>query len=213
MDLVIDIKALTPDELHAAAALLAHGMRDNPLHVKVFGTDPGDRERRLLRFFDPLVAYVHSHGAVLGAYVHGELIGVLGIMEPGGCRPAVMDALRFTGVIVASNPPAGVLRILRWLATWARNDPAWPHWHIGPMAVRPAYRRQGIGRRLMIRCCEHMDARAATAYLETDLAINVAFYETLGFVVIKHELVLGEPNWFMSRPPSSRPVDVTASLS
>jgi hypothetical protein len=47
-----------------------------------------------------------------------------------------------------------------------------------------------------------MDALAATAYLETDLAINVDFYETLGFLVVKHELVLGMPNWFMSRPPS-----------
>lgn len=202
IDLNVDIKALELDESHAAAALLAHGMRDNPMHVKVFGTDPDHRERRLLRFFGHLVAYVHSNGSVLGAYVHGELIGVLGMMEPGGCRPALMDALRFASVIVASNSPAGVLRILRWLAAWARNDSADPHWHIGPMAVRPAHRRRGIGRRLMTHCCQRMDALAATAYLETDLAINVDFYETLGFLVVKHELVLGMPNWFMSRPPS-----------
>ena len=202
MDPIVDTKALTPDELHAAAALLAHGMRDNPLHVKVFGADPDHRERHLLRFHGHLVAYVHSHGAVLGAYVQGELIGVLGIMEPGGCRPAMMDALRFARVIVASNPPTGVVRILRWLATWARNDLAGPHWHIGPMAVHPVYRRRGIGRRLMIHCCQHIDALAATAYLETDLAINVAFYETLGFLVIKQEVVLGVPNWFMTRPPT-----------
>src|SRR5690606_17660554 len=109
------------------------------------------------------------------------------------------------GVIVASNPPAGVMRIRRWLSSWARNDPAEPHWHIGPLAVRPEYRRQGIGRRLMTQCCRRLDALGATAYLETDLAINVAFYETLGFVVTGHEVVLGVPNWFMSRPiPSDR---------
>ena len=44
-----------------------------------------------------------------------------------------------------------------------------------------------------------MDALGAAAYLETDLAINVAFYETLGFGVSRHEVVLGVPNWFMSR--------------
>lgn len=204
VDLTVDIRALTPDELRAATALLAHGMRDNPLHVRVFGTDPERRGRRLIRFLDPLVAYVHAHGAVLGAYVKGELIGVLGMMEPGGCRPALMDALRLASMIVASNPPDGALRILRWLATWARNDPAWPHWHIGPMTVDPAYRRRGIGRHLMTHCCRQMDALAATAYLETDTKTNVAFYETLGFAVIKHERVLGVPNWFMSRPPSHR---------
>lgn len=141
VDLTVDIRALTPDELRAATALLAHGMRDNPLHVRVFGTDPERRGRRLIRFLDPLVAYVHAHGAVLGAYVKGELVGVLGMMEPGGCRPALMDALRLASMILASNPPDGALRILRWLATWARNDPAWPHWHIGPMTVDPATAR------------------------------------------------------------------------
>jgi GNAT superfamily N-acetyltransferase len=211
MDLIVDIRALAPDELQAAGALLAHGMRDNPLHVKAFGADPDRRGRRLPRFLGDLVAYVHSNGAVLGASADGELLGVLGMMEPGGCRPALTDALRFGRTIVASNRPAGIVRILRWLATWARNDPADPHWHIGPMAVRPAYRRRGIGRRLMTHCCERMDALAATAYLETDLAINVTFYKTLGFVVTRQEAVLGVPNWFMSRPPSSMPVDATAS--
>jgi catechol 2,3-dioxygenase-like lactoylglutathione lyase family enzyme len=47
-----------------------------------------------------------------------------------------------------------------------------------------------------------MNALATTAYLETDLEINVAFYETLGFLVVKHELAPVVPNRFMSRPPS-----------
>lgn len=46
-----------------------------------------------------------------------------------------------------------------------------------------------------------MVALAGTAYLETDTKIDVAFYETLGFLVITHELVSGVPDWFMSRPP------------
>ncbi len=57
----------------------------------------------------------------------------------------------------------------------------------------------------MMRCCRHVDALAATAWLETDLAINAAFYETLGFAVIRHEPVLGVPNWFMRRPPPTPP--------
>ncbi|MHA6646290.1 GNAT family N-acetyltransferase [Mesorhizobium sp. A623] len=185
-----------------AAAILANGMLDNPLHVEVFGTDPDRRHRRLLRFLGHLVAYVQSNGEVLGAYVQDEIIGVLGMIKPGRCRPALTDTLRFAGIIAASNPPAGIFRIRRWLAAWARNDPAGPHWHIGPLAVGPAHRRRGIGRHLMMRCCQRMDALAATAYLETDLAINVAFYESLGFVVTGHETVLGVPSWFMTRPPS-----------
>ena len=211
-DPFVDIRILTPGELSAAAAVLARGMHDNPLHVKVFGAGPGHRARRLSRFLGHLAAHVQSNGDLLGAFVGGELVGVLGMMEPGRCRPAPMDMLRLAHAIMAGNSPATVLRIARWLSAWARNDPADPHWHIGPFAVSPAYRRRGIGRRLMMRCCARLDALAATAWLETDLASNAGFYETLGFVVTRHEPVLGVPNWFMLRPASRRsPVDLTAA--
>src|SRR5690606_20570306 len=99
-DMDLDIRPLTPEELHAGAALLAHGMRDNPLHVKVFDTNPDCRLRRLFRFLDRLVAYVQRNGEVLGAFVRGELVGVLGMMEPGSCRPALMDTLHLAGAIM-----------------------------------------------------------------------------------------------------------------
>lgn len=200
----INIRELARDELRAAVLILAEGMRDNPLHVKVFGADPDRRERRLLSFLGHLVAYVRSNGKLLGAYAQGELVGVLGMMKPGRCRPAGMDKLRFARVILACNSPIGVLSIGRWLAAWKHSDPPEPHWHLGPMAVRQDFRRQGIARRLMTHCCQHIDARSATAFLETDLAINAAFYATLGFVVTRREPVLGVSNWFMSRPPGTQ---------
>lgn len=177
-------------------------MRDNPLHVKAFGAGLARRERRLMRFLGHLAGYVHAHGEVAGAFVQGELVGVLGMMKPGRCRPRLMDRLRLALVIMAGNPPGTTAGILRWLMIWARNDPPAPHWHVGPFAVSAAYRRRGIGRRLMMRCCARLDAVGGTAYLETDLARNAAFYATFGFVVIRQEPVLGVPNWFMARPPS-----------
>ena len=98
-----------------------------------------------------------------------------------------------------TEPVSGAQR-----AAWTRNDPAELHWHIGPLAVVQAYRRQGVGRRMMVHCCRHLDSLAATAWLETGLAINASFYKTLGFDTIRHQPVLGLPNWFMRRPP---PVD------
>lgn len=203
--LAVEITELASDEQRAAAAaLLADAMRDNPLHVRAFGADPVRRRQRLWRFIEQMVRHVQSHGALLGAYAQGELIGVLGMMKPGRCRPSRLAALRFAGVVVTSNPPLGVWRIARWLATWARNDPSELHWHIGPLAVAEAYRRQGVGRRMMTHCCRHMDSLAAVAWLETDLAINAHFYETLGFATTRHEAVLGVPNWFMRRTPIER---------
>ncbi len=193
------IKVLSRGELDAAVTLLAEGMRENPLHVKAFGAEPQRRQRRLRRFLGQLVSYVHANGTLLGACVHDELIGVLGMLAPGRCRPTLMESLRVAGAVVIGNPPASVLRIYRWLSVWARNDPFEPHAHIGPLAVAQAWRRQGVGRELMMQCCRHLDALGAPAWLETDLAINVDFYEKFGFVGSRQETVLGVPNWFMWR--------------
>lgn len=197
----VEIRALEQSELGAAAGILADGMLDNPMHVRVFGPDPVLRQQRLAHFLRYLVTYVHSNGEILSAYKHGDLIGVLGMIKPGFCRPALSDRRHFAAVFLPSFPPIVLLRIHRWLAAWSRNDLKKAHWHIGPLAVHPGYRRQGIGRQLMIHCCQRMDALKAIAWLETDLEINVAFYRTLGFAVILQESVLGVPNWFMSRPP------------
>lgn len=197
------LRELAANELGAAAALLAAGMRDNPLHVKAFGVDVGRRHRRLRRFLGPLVIHVHANGVLLGACAHGVLVGVLGVMTPGRCRPARRQLLHMAAALITSNPPLGVLRIHRWLSTWARHDPCKPHTHLGPLAVSAAWRRQGVARRLMLHCCERLDALAELAWLETDLAINVACYETLGFVVDRDEIVLGSPNWFMRREPGA----------
>ena len=68
----------------------------------------------------------------------------------------------------------------------------------------PEYQRRGIGRRLMLHCCQHMDSLEATAWLETDLEINAGFYRTLGFDLVRKKPVLGVPTWFMNRTPPER---------
>lgn len=197
------IRTLTPDDLDAAVALLGRGMLNNPLHIAVFGGDPVLRERRLSRLFTRLVGFIMRRGTVFGAYVDGALIGVVGMIEPKRCRPGVVDLMRFAHAIILGQAPVVALRILRWLVVWAYHDPADPHWHIGPLAVDIAYRGQGVGRRLMAECCNRIDAQLGTGYLETDLAVNVTFYQSLGFAMVKQIRVLGVPNWLMQRPPLS----------
>lgn len=199
----VQIRNVPADELHSAIDLLAEGMRDNPLHVRVFGADRARRQQRLQRLLGMLVSHVQSSGTLLGAYADGVLIGVLGMTAPGRCRPAWFDTVRLAAGIVVANPPATAMRARQWLMAWERNDPSEPHWHLGPMAVRPAFRRRGVARRLLTHACEHIDAQAGMAWLETDLAINVAFYETLGFSTSRQEKILGVTNWFMDRPAGS----------
>ena len=199
------IKVLIADELGAATTLLAEGMRDNPLHVKAFGTNAQKRQRRLQRFIGQIVTHVHANGTLLGSFVNNELTAVAGMLKPQRCRPTPMEIVRMAGIIIASNPPIGAWRIHRWLSAWTRNEPREPHAHVGPLAVALPWRRKGVGRELMRECCRRLDAHGQLAWLETDLPINVRFYKTLGFVVSRREPVLGVPTWFMARQPMSGP--------
>jgi len=194
-----DIVPLRTRDLPAAAALLASGMRDNPLHLAVFGGDSGRRERRLVRLFGALLPLVHSKGLLLGVRVDGALAGVLGMMPPGACRPSWSEKLRFAMRFAPDFQLRGTWRAWRWLRRWERSDPDEPHWHLGPLTVRTDHRRRGIARHLMMHACDLMDAQGQAAWLETDLAQNVDFYASLGFNVMHTEPVLGVSNWFMMR--------------
>lgn len=176
-------------------------MRDNPIHMQAFGADARRRERRLNRFFSGLVPYIHRKGKFMGAYTDGVPIGVLGMLPPGACRPTRADLLRLLPSLLMSNSPAGVLRVRRWLGTWAGIDPDEPHWHLGPLAVDPAHQGRGAGSRLMVHACT--EASGAAMYLETDRPANVSFYERFGFRTTATLTVLGASNWLMR---AERPV-------
>lgn len=196
----LEIRELSRQEIRLAAGILARGMRDNPIHVKAFGADPQQRERRLTRFFAKVVPLIQAKGTVLGAYGDSILIAILGMVPPGLCRPTPVEVLRLLPSLLMSNSPAGILLVRRWLDAWGRHDPEESHWHLGPLAVDAALQGKGVGSLLMSECCNRMDALGAVSYLETDKAVNVAFYKKFGFSVMKKESILGVPNWFMRRP-------------
>jgi hypothetical protein len=179
-------------------------MRDNPLHARAFGSDPVRRERRLLRFFSGLASLVQRRGILLGAWDGCVLVGALGIMPPRACRPTLPDLLRLLPSLLGSNSPANFPGVLRWLATWLRNDPPEAHFHLGPFVVEPALQGRGTGTLLISEAIDRADGQGAACYLETDKAINAAFYESFGFRTVKTQAVLDEESWFMWRPAKAR---------
>ncbi len=200
---LVNVRPLAATELDGAAALLGRGMRDNPLHVAVFGADPERRRQALSRMFAPVLRKLHGRGLVLGAFAGGELLGVCGMAQPGRCQPGPLEKLRVVPRVVLDNGMATTGRAVRWLREWSRRDPSEPHWHLGPVAVDAHLQRKGIGSALMATFCARMDEEGALAYLETDKRENVRFYGRCGFAVTDEGNVLGLPNWFMTRPPWS----------
>ena len=192
------IYPLGESDLLAAAEICTRAMSDNPIHIQVFGALPALRERRLRRFFPGLLAYVHRKGGLYGAFANGTLVGVLGMLPPKTCKPCPRDLLQLAPTLLTSNSPVGTFRLAVWLSTWARIDPATPHWHLGPLAVVPSWQHRGVGTQLM----EYAFNKASgdRLYLETDKLTNVGFYEKFGFSVLATPSILATPSWVMMRP-------------
>jgi len=201
---MVTVRELRPDDLREATAIIARGMRDNPLHVSALGRDTGTRAARLGRMFALALPMIFKKGILLGAFADETLVGVAGMVPPGRCQPTLLENVKLLPRMIPAIGLPAFMRAGRWLATWAEHDLPEPHWHLGPVAVDAHLRGRGIGTALMVEYCERLDHLAAVGYLETDTAKNVAFYQKFGFEIVAEAVVLDTPNWFMRRPAISR---------
>ena len=191
------IQALELNHLATAADICAQAMNDNPIHIKVFGDDRALRKRRLKRLFPALLNYVYRKGSLYGTFIDNQLIGVLGMLPPNTCQPSLMDIFRMLPSMLSSNSPMGTLRLVIWLGTWAKIDPATPHWHLGPLAIAPQWQYKGVGTQMIEFAFSK--CTGGNLYLETDKQSNVQLYERFGFSTVATPVILSIPSWVMTR--------------
>jgi GNAT superfamily N-acetyltransferase len=184
-----------------AIAVLARGMRDNPVHVAAWGPDPERRRRIIERLFGDLFR-VFTKQTPICVRRDGRILAATGAAPVGTCQPTPRQALALAPAVLGMGPRRAV-RTGRWIKTWAERDPDEPHVHLGPLAVDLDLQGQGIGSVLLAEHCRRLDAARETGYLETDKAANVRFYAKQGFETVDEATVLGVPNWFMRRTPRS----------
>jgi ribosomal protein S18 acetylase RimI-like enzyme len=194
----IDVRPLDGDELEVAALLAARGMRDNPLQVAAIGPNPGRRLRVLHRGFSRLLRL--DGRPTIGASDGDRLVGVAASAEPGRCQPSPRERLRLAPAFLMAGRAAP--RLGRWMGAWARQDPARPHSHLGPVAVDPGLQGRGIGSMLLADYCHRLDQGVTLSYLETDKPENVRLYERFGYEVTAQADVIGVTCWFMTREPT-----------
>ena len=190
---------LTQSSYSDAVGVLARGMRDNPLHVAAFGSDPDRRERAHAAMMRALFRHGRNNEPI-GVWRGETLVACTGVLVRGGCRPS-LSQLRMLPAIVGLGPRT-VARVAAWVRVWSARDPDEPHAHLGPLAVDRHLQGQGIGGTLLAEHCRRLDERGELGYLETDRPENVRFYEKQGYRVVGEAPALGVPCWFMRREPS-----------
>jgi ribosomal protein S18 acetylase RimI-like enzyme len=195
----VDVGDLSPSRYDAAVAVIARGMRDNPLHVAAYGPDPARRERCQQRLIGAMFR-TSPRNHPIAVDRDGVLVACAGVLVDGGCRPGVVQQLRMLPA-VAGLGPRTVRRLAAWLRVWSEHEPDEPHAHLGPVAVDRHLQGQGIGTLLLAEHCRRLDETGLLGYLETDKPENVRFYERAGYRVVGEAEALGVPTWFMRREP------------
>ena len=186
----VKISFMEKDELTASARALSAAMLTNPLHVAVF-QGKGEKERlKIEEMFYNL--FTRLPGIIFVAKAQNKIVGVMRMKSCQGSEIPKKDE-------TSENMKDIAWRQSIWHAEWARHDPLNQHWHLGPIGVLPSHQGRGIGLAFMQRFCTEVDACHATAYLETDLDINVHFYEKFGFKIIDESKIFGVKNRYMLR--------------
>ncbi len=129
--------------------------------------------------------------------------GVALWQPPGG-----KQGLSFTdmmGMVSVAPSAFGFSRIWRSLRTGMRVDehhPTHKHYYLAFLGVHPTQQGRGLGRRLLTPVLERADKEGVPCYLENSNKDNLAFYESLGFKVLK-EIQVGAktPVYAMQREP------------
>lgn len=185
----LKISLMEQNDIQQSARVLSFAMLNNPLHLAVF-LGNGEKERMEIEkmFFELL----NNLPGIVFLVKENEII--IGVMRMKSCIGKTIDDRD-----VFKNVNDIDWRKSVWFKDWATHDPVEQHWHLGPIGVMLTHQRLGVGSLLMERFCKEVDACMAKAYLETDMDINVRFYEKYGFKVVCESEIFGVKNRYMLR--------------
>lgn len=193
----IKISTLKDPKSDEVIELLARAYLTNPIRVAAFG-GCGEKELPLNRKHFGVCTEIALLGDWYAALDGSRIVGAFHMIRFPRCRLA-SDQQKAIGPRLAESLGEAAPRVLEWLDEWAKRDPDTDHWHLGPIAALPEFQKRGIGRLMMEQFCTLVDESGAHAYLETDRPEILSFYEKSGFVVTDQAIVLGIPNYFMTR--------------
>jgi ribosomal protein S18 acetylase RimI-like enzyme len=202
----IEIRDIRPDDLDAAAEVLARAFQDDP-GALIVEPDPALRHHADRTLFAPVVRWAIPFGRTLVAVApQGSIVGVATFV-PAGHATANDEEMVAAGLLeaVAAVPEAAarMAPMVGYLEELHARAIEGPHARLDFFGVDPDAQGSGIGGRLIDAGHATIDANGERCYLETFTTKNVVFYEKRGYRVVIDGTVPGTetPVWGLVREP------------
>ncbi|MEM9175451.1 MAG: GNAT family N-acetyltransferase [Myxococcota bacterium] len=182
----------------ALVGVLARAFRDNPMNVRIHGSDPVRRVRAnaaglrslVLDFPDRVETRVITYDSVVvGGFV----------AAPPGEHPLPRPSLRRQIECLWLQGIAAMTAWSRVTAGLPDHRPAGDHWSLAVLGVEPAWQGRGLGGALLGALADRVALNPGPVCLECDRPESVRFYRAHGFEVRAEGRVHGVPCWCLGR--------------
>jgi ribosomal protein S18 acetylase RimI-like enzyme len=198
-----EIRPLERHQTRDAAALLGRAFAESPGYLAALSHLAGPRRSAALqRVKRGFVEAAVRHQEAESVWVGQELAGVSLVAAPGQ-YPTTLRAEAWQASGCATTGARGIASFIRLRTHNAKHHVTEPHYYLFVLGVDPAFQGRGLGRALLAKLHERVDAHQVAAYLETDTTRNVRLYESVGYSVLTDGGVAGLPGlrfWTMRRP-------------
>jgi ribosomal protein S18 acetylase RimI-like enzyme len=148
---------------------------DDPVERWLF-PDPEQYSRHFPEFVAAFASEAFERRTV---WTLGDLSAVAAWLPPG----AQPDGDAIVAILSRSVSPTQHADMFSVLDQMDEGHPAFPHWYLPWLGVRPTMQGAGLGGQLLKHCLTKVDADHVPAFLETPNPRTVSFYERHGFKV------------------------------
>jgi GNAT superfamily N-acetyltransferase len=202
-----EITRMRAQEQDAAVVTLARAFHDDPM-FNFLVPNALAQARATLTFMASRVADAAPFEEIWVARRAAKFVGVAAWLPPAAyprsARREIVNLVRDLPSVprLGRRTPAG-LRIEAALAH-AHRQLTEPHWYLSLLGSDPAFQGRGVGTALLAPVIDRGDADGVPAYLETQKADNVPWYQRIGFQVVDRLEPRGcPPMWTMRREPGA----------
>jgi ribosomal protein S18 acetylase RimI-like enzyme len=198
----IEIRRMTAADMDSVCEVIGLAFADNPSTLANVHGDRA-RARRLMQEAVRVAKFGRGWSHALVAEQGGMVVGALNAAEWPHCQLGMVEKIK-TAPAMVRIMKAALPRAFTMMNKREARDPHEPHWHIGPIGVRPELQGNGVGKALLKKFLTTVDEQGSPAFLETDVDRNVVLYESFGFSVTSREDIVGVNTRFMWRDTQPR---------